>query len=102
MPASNARALEKARGLDADMLIIDLEDSVPDDGKAEARIAAVREAKAGFPGKLLAIRINATDSPHVDDDIAAVCGRASRLFRPAQSGIRTRGLIGSPNPLANL
>jgi (3S)-malyl-CoA thioesterase len=74
VPASNARALEKARGLDADMLIIDLEDSVPDDGKAEARVAAVREAKAGFPGKLLAIRINATDSPHLEGDLAAVSG----------------------------
>ncbi len=37
MPASNARALEKARGLSADLLIFDLEDSVAPDAKGAAR-----------------------------------------------------------------
>ena len=48
VPGSNARALEKARGLDADMLIIDLEDAVAEqEAKAEARAAAVAYVAAG-------------------------------------------------------
>ncbi len=72
MPSSNARALEKARGLGADMLILDLEDAVPDDAKAEGRLAAVRYVAAGAPGKLLAIRVNSADSRWFDDDVAAL------------------------------
>ena len=70
-PAINARALEKARGLDVDMLIIDLEDAVPLERKAEARIAAVEEVAKGFAGKLVAIRLNGLDSPELAADIAA-------------------------------
>lgn len=72
VPAINARALEKARGLDVDMLIIDLEDSVPPDSKAEARAAAVEEVAKGFPGKLVAIRLNGLDSAELAADITAV------------------------------
>ncbi len=71
VPAINARALEKARGLDVDMLIIDLEDSVPLESKAEARAAAVEEVAKGFPGKLVAIRLNGLDSPELAEDIKA-------------------------------
>ncbi len=76
VPASNARALEKARGVDADMLILDLEDGVPDEGKAEARLAALRYVAAELPGKLLAVRVNSADSRWFDDDLAALkdCG----------------------------
>ena len=80
MPASNARALEKARELDADMLILDLEDAVPDEAKAEARLAAVRYVAAGVPGKLLAIRVNSADSCWFDDDIAALKDCRADLF----------------------
>ena len=72
VPAINARALEKARSLDVDMLIIDLEDSVPAESKAEARVAAVAEVAKGFPGKTVAIRLNGLDSPELQADIAAV------------------------------
>jgi len=72
VPAINGRALEKARGLDVDMLIIDLEDSVPADRKAEAREAAVFEVAKGFPGKLVAIRLNGLDRPELEPDIVAV------------------------------
>ena len=51
VPGSNARALEKAGGLAADMLIIDLEDAVPADRKAEARAAMRAAVTAGFAGK---------------------------------------------------
>ena len=46
VPGSNARALEKAQGLAADMLIIDLEDAVPADRKEDAR-AAMRRSGDG-------------------------------------------------------
>ncbi|MBA4747553.1 MAG: CoA ester lyase [Sphingopyxis sp.] len=76
VPAANARALGKARGLPADMLIIDLEDSVPADRKAEAR-AAMRAALAdGYPGKCVAVRINAHGHSEQAEDIAALAGAA--------------------------
>ena len=79
VPGSNARALEKARGLDADMLIIDLEDAVPESAKADARAAAVAYVAAGSGDKILAIRANAADSPHHVVDIAALKASAADL-----------------------
>lgn len=76
VPASNARALEKAAGLPADMLIIDLEDAVPADRKDAAR-AAMRAAIAhGFPGKRVAVRINAHGHGEQAADLAALAGMA--------------------------
>ena len=74
VPGSNARALEKARGLHADMLIIDLEDGVPHDAKAEARAAAVAYVAAGAGSKILAIRANAADSAYHAADMIALNG----------------------------
>ena len=76
VPGSNARALEKAGGLAADMLIVDLEDAVPADRKAEARAAMRAAVTAGFPGKRVAVRVNATGSAEQADDIAALAGLA--------------------------
>lgn len=76
VPAINARALAKARGLDVDMLIIDLEDSVPPESKIEARVAAVAEIAAGFPGKLVALRLNAPGSTELTVDISGGAGSA--------------------------
>lgn len=68
MPASNARAIEKARDLPADMIILDLEDAVPPGMKDEARMAARAAADTDFGGRLLAIRINGVGSaPHMND-----------------------------------
>ena len=69
VPGHKLRALDKARGLAADMLIIDLEDAVPADLKAEARAGAAAAVAAGYPGKLVAIRITNASSPHHADDI---------------------------------
>jgi citrate lyase subunit beta/citryl-CoA lyase len=71
MPGSNARALEKARNLPADCLILDLEDSVAPDAKALARdqIAAAIAAR-GFGRREILIRINSLDTPWWRDDIA--------------------------------
>jgi citrate lyase subunit beta/citryl-CoA lyase len=71
MPGSNARALEKARNLPADGLILDLEDSVAPEAKAKARdqIANAVAAK-GFGRREVLIRVNALDSPWWIDDVA--------------------------------
>ena len=70
MPGSNARALEKARNLPADGLILDLEDSVAPDAKALARDQIAVAAASGFGRREVLIRINTLDSPWWSDDIA--------------------------------
>jgi len=75
MPGSNLRALEKARSLDADALILDLEDAVAPDEKAAARdrvCAAVRQG--GYGNREVVIRINTLDTPWGEDDLAAAAG----------------------------
>ncbi len=71
MPGSNARALEKARNLAADCLILDLEDSVAPDAKAKAReqIAQAIAAK-GFGKREIWVRTNSLDTPWWRDDVA--------------------------------
>ena len=71
LPASNPRAIAKARELDADMVVLDLEDSVKEEDKAEARGAAVAAMAEGFGGKPMAIRVNPTASPHYGEDVVA-------------------------------
>src|SRR5438445_4805091 len=76
MPGSNARALEKARNLPVDGIILDLEDAVAPDAKAMARdqiVAAV--AARGFGKREVLIRINALDTPWWIDDIT-MAGKA--------------------------
>ncbi len=72
MPGANERALEKAKGIDADALILDLEDAVAPDAKVEARervCAAVRSGEYGH--RELAIRVNGLGTQWHDDDLAA-------------------------------
>lgn len=72
MPASNSRAIEKARGLPCDVVILDLEDSVAPEAKEEARANAVAALKAGgFGGRELVIRVNAIGTPWAEADLAA-------------------------------
>src|SRR3954453_15102377 len=71
MPGSNARALEKARTLPADGIILDLEDSVAPEAKPAAREQIARAVAAGVFGRReVLIRVNAPDSPWWIDDIA--------------------------------
>ena len=59
MPGANERALEKAKGIPADALILDLEDAVAPDAKPEARARVCAAAASGEYGiKEIAIRIN--------------------------------------------
>ncbi len=77
MPGSNARALEKARTLAADALILDLEDAVAPDAKEAARdqvCAAV--AAGGYGGRELIVRVNGLDTPWGRDDLAAAAKAA--------------------------
>jgi citrate lyase subunit beta/citryl-CoA lyase len=74
MPSSNAKALEKAKTLPVDGLILDLEDSVAPDAKSAAREAACAAATSGAYGRReLTIRVNAADTEWHADDLAAVC-----------------------------
>lgn len=73
MPGSNPRALEKARELPADVLILDLEDAVAPERKEEARaqvIAAI--AAGGYGERELLVRCNALDTPWGTDDLRAL------------------------------
>ncbi|MGE0597604.1 MAG: CoA ester lyase [Hyphomonadaceae bacterium] len=78
MPGANAKALEKAKTLDADVLIFDLEDSVAPEAKAEARaqVAAVLAA-GGYGAREIIVRINAFSTPWGRDDMAALAGGAA-------------------------
>jgi citrate lyase subunit beta / citryl-CoA lyase len=73
MPASNARAMAKARTLDCDAVALDLEDAVAPEAKVEARAALIAEARAGgFGHRRLIARINARATPWGADDLAAL------------------------------
>jgi citrate lyase subunit beta/citryl-CoA lyase len=72
MPGSNARALEKARTLPADALVLDLEDAVAPDMKVEARAQVLAAVRAGGYGRReIVVRVNALGTPWGRDDLAA-------------------------------
>jgi citrate lyase subunit beta / citryl-CoA lyase len=72
MPGSNRRALEKARGLPADGLILDLEDAVAPEVKESARtIVAAALAEGGYGEREVVLRVNAIDTPWGHADLAA-------------------------------
>jgi citrate lyase subunit beta / citryl-CoA lyase len=72
MPGANTRALEKAKTLNADALILDLEDAVAPDAKAQARENVCAAIKSGdYGNRELTIRVNAIGTPWHDDDIRA-------------------------------
>jgi len=74
LPASNSRALEKARGLPCDAVILDLEDAVAPDAKVDARDAAAAAVRAGgFGRRELAIRVNGVGTEWHEADLAAAC-----------------------------
>jgi citrate lyase subunit beta / citryl-CoA lyase len=69
MPGANERALEKAKTIPADALILDLEDAVAPEAKADARKRVAAAAASGEYGyRELTIRVNAPGTPwHADD-----------------------------------
>ena len=96
MPGSNARALEKAKTLAADGVIIDLEDSVAPDAKEAARAqvaAAVRSG--GFGRQEVVIRVNGVDTPwHAEDLAAAAHAAPDAILVPKVQSPDTLELIG--------
>lgn len=88
LPASNARAIAKARTLPADMIILDLEDAIAPEMKAEARAAAVAAVReGGFGNREVAIRVNGSDTPWGKDDLAAVAeSGADAILVPKVNG----------------
>ncbi|WP_417677799.1 HpcH/HpaI aldolase/citrate lyase family protein [Roseibium sp.] len=84
MPGSNTRALEKAKSLDVDCLILDLEDAVAPDMKAEARSQIVTAVQGGGYGdREVVIRINGLDTAWGEDDLkAAIDAKPDAILIP--------------------
>jgi len=95
MPGSNPRALEKARNLPADGLILDLEDSVAPEAKGLARDQIAKAIAAGGFGKReVLVRTNALDSPWWMDDITmAAQARPDGILVPKISSVEDLGRI---------
>ena len=86
MPGSNARAIEKARELPADGVILDLEDAVAPDAKAQARDLIVQELqKGGFGSREVLVRINGLDTAWWRDDLAVAAAGPDALLLPKVS-----------------
>ncbi|MEM9121835.1 MAG: CoA ester lyase [Pseudomonadota bacterium] len=91
MPGANARALDKAKTLAADSLILDLEDSVAPDAKEDARaLVAQKVTEGGYGPRELIIRINALTTPWGEADLkAAVEARPHAILAPKVDSAET-------------
>ena len=121
MPGSNARALEKAKTLPADGVILDLEDSVAPDAKEAARGQVVEAAKGDFGGREVVIRVNGPHTPWGPTDLVAAAAAgpdaillpkvdgpgaimlAARLMRENGAPDKTRiwAMMETPNAILN-
>lgn len=73
MPGSNERALEKAKSLQADALILDLEDACAPDSKTMARDLIVKAVNAGgYRQRFLMVRVNGADTEWHAEDISEI------------------------------
>ena len=104
MPGSNRRALEKAKSLPADGLILDLEDAVSPDAKPEARknVAEVLAGGKPYGKREVIVRVNGLNTPWGMDDIAAVAAsgadgiaipkvESADIVRQVQAAVRAAG-----------
>ena len=103
MPASNARAIEKARALPCDVIILDLEDAVLPEEKLAARQAAVAAVQAGgFGRREVVMRVNALATPWGKEDLAAAAAAGPhavlvpKIAGPADIAAYHRALQGAP------
>jgi len=96
MPGSNARAIEKARMLPVDGVILDLEDAVAPDAKETARKQVTEAVKAGgFGQRETIIRVNGIDTPwHADDLSAAAHAGPDAILVPKISSPDSLEMIG--------
>ena len=96
MPGANERALEKANGIPADALILDLEDAVAPDAKADARVRVCAAASSGdYGSKEIAIRVNGIGTQWHDEDVAAAAaaGPDAVLVPKVNSAEEVRALV---------
>ena len=102
MPASNSRAIEKARGLPCDGVILDLEDSVAPEAKSEARAKAVAAVGSGFGAREVVVRCNGLDTPWGAQDLQAIAEAgpdvvlAPKVSSPAEVHAYDRALAAAP------
>jgi citrate lyase subunit beta/citryl-CoA lyase len=103
MPGANERALEKAKTLPADALILDLEDAVAPDAKAAARERVCAAAASGEYGtREVTIRVNAIGTPWHADDLAAAgkAGPAAVVVPKVGSADEVRAIAAAlPEPV---
>jgi citrate lyase subunit beta / citryl-CoA lyase len=86
MPGSNARAMEKARELPADAVILDLEDAVAPDAKAKARELVGKALKdGGFGRREVVVRVNGLDTAWWADDLAIAAAGPDAVLVPKVS-----------------
>ncbi len=109
LPANRASAVEKARQADCDAVILDLEDAVAPEAKAEAREAAVAAVnEGGFGHRMLVVRVNALDSEWGAADCAAMAGCSAdavlvpKLCHPDEAAIYRQQLGNGPELWAML
>jgi len=102
MPAANARALEKARDLPCDVVILDLEDAVAPEAKDQARAQALAALGAGgFGRREVVVRVNGLDTPWGAADLTAFGAAgadallAPKVSSPADVAAYDRGLGGA-------
>jgi citrate lyase subunit beta/citryl-CoA lyase len=98
MPSSNERALEKAKTLPVDALILDLEDAVAPDAKPQARLNAAAAVTSGeYGAKELTIRINGADTEwHAEDlKVAADAGPDAIVVPKVNSADQVKALVDS-------
>jgi len=98
MPSSNERALEKAKSLPVDALILDLEDAVAPDAKPQARKNAAAAVTSGeYGAKELTIRVNGADTEwHLDDLRAAAEAGPDAIVVPKVNSVEAvLGLLDS-------
>ena len=107
LPASNARAIEKARSLPADVIILDLEDAVAPEAKDSARDAAIAAVYAGgFGAREVVIRANGLDTPWGAADLAAIAGSLAdavlvpKVAAPGDIAAYDAALHAAPDTLA--
>lgn len=104
MPASNARAIEKAKTLPCDVLILDLEDAVAPEAKPAARDAAAAAVRAGgFGSREVVIRVNGLDTEWGEQDFVAAANAAPdailvpKVNGPADVETYYKAISGAPD-----
>jgi citrate lyase subunit beta/citryl-CoA lyase len=95
MPAANERAMEKAKTIPCDAVILDLEDAVAPEAKGMARDAACSAAAGGgYGSREVTIRVNGADTPWHRDDLAAACAAGpDAIVAPKVSGAEAVGRL---------